>query len=125
MKREFISAALLVLLFGICLANLGYVDSLIDGICDHVESSADALRDGDTNLAVSELETAIELWSRAENYTHVFIRHSEIDAVTDEFYSLKSSLVGSQAAGEEDYLQLLYHLENVEKMEQLRLGSIF
>jgi len=125
MKRELVAGALLVLLLATALGNLSYLCRLVDRVERHVELSAAALEDGRGELALKELDIALELWREAERYTHVFVRHSEIDTVSDEFYELRHTLYTESADSREAYLRLIYHLESIEEMEHLRIGSIF
>lgn len=125
MKRELVAGALLVLLLATALENLSYLCRLVDRVERHVELSAAALEDGRGELALKELDIALELWREAERYTHVFVRHSEIDTVSDEFYELRHTLYTESADSREAYLRLIYHLESIEEMEHLHIGSIF
>ena len=125
MKREFAAYGLLILMAALLLYNIRTLDALIEMVEAHVCRSSAALEGGDSNLAASELETAMKLWQEAEPYTHIFVRHSEVDAVADAFFELNAALRGGEANKREAYLQLLYHLDGVEQMDHLRLGSIF
>ena len=124
MRRELLAAALLILLLALLLSNIHAIDTLIAEIEKQVYLSSAALARGDRQLAVSELETAMERWRGAEGYTHIFIRHSEIDAVWDAFFELNAALRGAQEADESLYLDLLYHLDSLARMDELHLGSI-
>ena len=125
MKREVLAAALLILTLALLLVNIHALEGLVGELEEHVCRSSAALARGDRELAVSELEAAMTLWQSAEGYTHVFVRHSEIDAVSDAFFELNAALRGGDEADDALYLALLYHLDSIEKMDELRLGSIF
>lgn len=125
MKREVLAAALLFLTLALLLVNIHALEGLVGELEEHVCRSSAALARGDRELAVSELEAAMTLWQSAESYTHVFVRHSEIDAVSDAFFELNAALRGGDEADDALYLALLYHLDSIEKMDELRLGSIF
>ena len=124
MKRELAAAGVLILLLALSLVNLGRLDSLIDAMSGHVERSAAEAENGRYESAAAELDAAIELWLGARGYTHIFIRHSEIDALSDELFSLRYELEKEEPAGRRAYLSLLYHLESMERMDHLHLGSI-
>ena len=124
MKRELLAAALLILLLALLLGNIQAIDELIGAVEEHICRSSAALARGDRQLAVSEVETAMQLWQSAEGYTHIFIRHSEIDAVWDAFFELNAALRGPDDADASLYLDLLYHLDSLARMDELHLGSI-
>ena len=84
-----------------------------------------ALAAGSGERAEEYAEKALQKWLGAEQYTHIFVRHSEIDATADAFYDLMQSLSGGEYDGiEQAYSKLLYHLSSIATMEQISLGSI-
>ena len=61
-----------------------------------------------------------------EGYTHIFIRHSEIDSTTDAFFELMSDVrSGDAESAAGSYEKLLAHLSSLYTMERVTLGSIF
>ena len=116
---------LLILLLGILLGNIRYLDNLVEDIEEAVSRSSAAWERSNTQLAVSELETAMERWQSAADYAHIFLRQAEIDAVSDAFFDLSASLHGEEKDSRDDYLRLFYHLDSLERMDALRLSSIF
>ena len=125
MRREVIAIMLLILLLGILLGNIRYLDNLVEDIEEAVSRSSAAWERSNTQLAVSELETAMEWWQSAADYAHIFLRQTEIDAVSDAFFDLSASLHGEEKDSRDDYLRLFYHLDSLERMDALRLSSIF
>ena len=80
---------------------------------------------GDFSAAEAALDTAIEHWIAANAYTHIFIRHPEIDSTSDAFYELKELLAEQNADGfPSAFDKLKYHLNSIDKMEHIRLGSV-
>lgn len=125
MKRGLLAAGLLILLFALLLANLHALDELLGAVEGHICRSSAALSGGDMQLAVSEAETAMQLWQSKEDYAHIVLRQSEIDAVSDALFDLLREL--RTGGGEPDavYLRLLCRLESIERMEHLSLSSVF
>ena len=125
MRREGIAIVLLILLLGILLGNIRYLDNLVEEIEEAVSSSSAAWVRSDTQLAVSEMETAMEAWRSAAEYAHVMLRQGEIDAVSDAFFDLSAALHEGKENTTDAYLRLFYHLDSIERMDALRLSSIF
>ncbi|MBQ9685295.1 MAG: DUF4363 family protein [Oscillospiraceae bacterium] len=126
MKRETGAAALLILLLAVSLWNIRRVDQTVDEIEEHLKYSEKAALGGDSAFAEAELEAALRLWRAADNYTHVFIRHPEIDTANDAFYTLMQLLrAGEGRSLTAAYDQLRYHLEGIASMEHIRVGSVF
>ena len=124
MKKEIIALLLLVLLFTASLFNIWYFDRLCMDIAGEVNASSDALERGDMDAAQEHLNSALHTWLDADSYTHIFIRHPEIDSTADAFYELGQALEENSESCRAAYDKLLYHLESIRTMEHLRFGSI-
>lgn len=125
MRRE--HAAMLILaaiIFG-AWVNLRYMDSLTGRIEAKLELSQKAAEQGSADISEAALLDALEIWLNADGYTHIFIRHSEIDAISDAFYELYDTLLsGETDALAPAYAKLIYHLESVKDIEHLSLRSL-
>ena len=126
MKKEIAAALILVLLFIGTLINIQVVDRLTGDILSLLEQAEQAAQDQDMDAAIENAQAAADLWNGADAYTHVFIRHSEIDSTTDAFYELLIQLDSGEAGGAKGAFQLLRaHLTSISGMEQVSFGSIF
>ena len=126
MSRELLAFLLILLLILGAWWNIRAVDSLSEDMLSQLELSEHAAEAGDAAQALAGLDMALERWLRADSYTHIFIRHSEIDSTADAFYELRELLL----AGELDccdaaYGKLRYHIISIQQMEHPALGSIF
>ena len=92
MKKELIAALLLILLFSGTLVNIGVNDKMMQRLNAEVKDAYDSAASGDWDTAQQCLHSAISHWLSMDGYTHIFIRHSEIDATTEAFYSMMSDL---------------------------------
>ena len=125
MKREMAAAALLLTLFGASFLNLRYLRGFTGELAGTVESSRAAFEDADYGRAEALLRGALSSWEGAEGYTHIFIRHSEIDSTADAFYELREVLLAEELEGcDAAYGKLRYHIISIQEMEHPRLGSI-
>lgn len=126
MKRELGALLLLLALFTAAVINIRAADKLTDKIEAHLDRSEKALLAGDRPYAESELEAALRIWQAAEHYTHIFIRHSEIDSASDAFFQLQHGLrAGDGKELSAAYDLLRYHLESIDRMEHISIGSVF
>lgn len=124
MKREIIAVILLILLFVGALINIRANDRIVGDLESEVRQAYKSAQSGDSEKAKSLLSGAEEHWLSLDGYTHIFIRHSEIDSLTDAFFDFHSSLNEKPAEIEGAYNRLMAHLESIRTMEHLRLGSI-
>lgn len=124
MKKELAACILLVLLTAGAGWSTRHMTKLADAMLTHLDSSESYGEMGDGEKAREELDEALSLWLRAEGYTHIFIRHPEIDAATDAFYELIEAQTNGDAGLTACFDKLRYHIMSIESMERLRLGSI-
>ena len=126
MKKEIISALLLLLIFSGVLVNIRINERIVSSLINEVDRSYDNLKNGNKDKAMQQLDTAIEHWLNLDGYTHIFIRHSEINSTTDAFYGFRSDVGSGDAdAANGSYGLLKETLLSLMTMEQISLGSVF
>lgn len=126
MKKEMAALAVLLLLFAGSMYNYHYLENLTEEIRKNVVLSYESMTLGNTEKARESLESAIDRWQDAEGYTHIFIRHSEIDSTSEAMFTALSCI--GEADAEEycgAYRHLLYRLDDLLHMEKINPGSIF
>lgn len=126
MKKEIIAAVFLLLLFGGTLFNTTFLLNSMDGIAETIGNSQNAADADDLGTAVKEAERALEQWLKLDYYTHIFVRHSELDATTDVFYELLGNLYsGDMGEARSSYGKLYSHLSSIAEMERITIGNVF
>ncbi len=126
MKKEIISALLLLLIFSGVLVNIRINERIVSSLINEVDMSYKNLKNGNKDKAMQQLDTAIEHWLNLDGYTHIFIRHSEINSTTDAFYGFRSDVGSGDAdAANGSYGLLKETLLSLMTMEQISLGSVF
>lgn len=126
MKKEIISALLLLLMFSGVLVNIRINERIVSSLINEVDMSYENLKNGNEVKAMQQLDTAIEHWLNLDGYTHIFIRHSEINSTTDAFYGFRSDVGSGDAdAANGSYGLLKETLLSLMTMEQISLGSVF
>ena len=124
MKRELAAGTLLALLIAGAWWNIRAVDRLTGDILAGLDTAQTAEARGQPEEAREALDKALKRWLEADRYTHIFIRHAEIDATADAFYELQSQLLSGEGDSSAAYDKLRYHLESIRQMEHPGLGSI-
>ena len=124
MKRELAAGTLLALLIAGAWWNIRAVDRLTGEILAGLDTAQAAEARGQPEEAREALDKALKRWLEADRYTHIFIRHAEIDATADAFYELQSQLLSGEGDSSAAYDKLRYHLESIRQMEHPSLGSI-
>ena len=126
MKKELIFAAFLISLFALTIVNTNMLGKMTNELTEILDDSLKYAENGDWDTAVSKAEEAESLWNKADPYTHIVVRHSEIDITNDAFYDYLTALY-SREDGEAKgtYKALLSHISSIVNMEKVTFGSIF
>ncbi len=126
MKRELTAVVLLLALLVASLINLRYYDALTGRIEAELTRSESAAERGEFDAALEAYERAESLWLGARRYTSIFLRHPEVDSTSDAFFDLKELLIeGKSEECAAAFDKLCYHLECLNSMEHVGLGSVF
>ncbi len=125
MRRIMAGAGILALLLALGLYSSLVFREKIERLADYVEAASILYSDGDRTQALRLMELGIERWEDMELYTHVFIRHSQVDAVSEAFYEYMGDLRsgGGNDTGARE--KLLYCLKITAEMEVPGLSTIF
>ena len=126
MKKEIAAAVLLAVLFAGVIVNIRISENMVLSLSDEVDAAYLSLKSGNSQEASRQLDKAIDNWLTLDGYTHIFIRHSEINSTTEAFFQMKSDVSSGDAdAAEGSYALLKETLNSLMTMEQISLGSIF
>lgn len=126
MKKELAAAVILALVFIGVLVNIKVAGNIILSLEEDVTAAYQSAEKGDFDRAKPQLDAAVEHWMSLDGYTHIFIRHSEINSTTEAYFQLKSDIYAEDmGAAEGSYGLLMTTLDSLMTMEQLSLGSIF
>ena len=80
MKKELVALLLLLLILAGNIWNQRRLDRLTAGLDRLTEKAFASARDGRWQEAEEAAGQAAQEWTEAGNYTHIFIRHTDIDA---------------------------------------------
>ena len=126
MKKELFALLTLGLLLVGSWVNVQYLEKLTDSLSENVAQAQSACSAENYSTAQTHLANALKEWLDADEYTHVFIRHSEIDTTSDAFYeALGAILTEEQGESIAALKKLSYHLDSVLSMETVTLRSVF
>lgn len=126
MKKELFAGGLLLILFGLSLFNTHCFSSLTEEIQKSVDRASQAAERGDWENAEKEAQLAVSRWNDNDTYTHVILKHSDIDTLEESLYKLLESVSSHQYSASLVHAQLVSeHLQSLRDMERLIIGSIF
>ena len=126
MRKELAAAIILALLLTGVMVNIRVASNIILSLKEDITAAYQSAEKGDFDRAKPQLDAAIEHWMSLDGYTHIFIRHCEINSTTQAYFQLKSDIYAEDmGAVEGSYGLLMATLDSLMTMEQLSLGSIF
>ncbi len=126
MKKEALALLLLGAIGILSVWNCRHLDRLMAPLLALTEEAYLEAQAGNNAEAADAARRAEEIWLNDGSYTHIFLRHPEVDGITDAFCSFRGAIAGGDP-GEvfSAYLSLQTRLRGIREMEQLRLGSVF
>ena len=126
MKKELFAGLFLIAILTGVLTNNYFLRKLSDELQSLISDTENAAINEDWASASDAAEKALELWISSDKYTHVVLRHSEIDAATDALCQLLTSVYEQDAASVAGTArQTALKLGSIIEIEKLRPGSIF
>ena len=125
MKRVWIAAAILLLLFAGTMAHSFYVTSITGQITSILHEAEASAENNEWEKAQRLTETAQEKWEAKDIYLHILLRHSETDSVYTGFREV-AEFIQCQEGGEYSAAnaRLIAELELLAEAEQLTLKNI-
>ena len=126
MKKELVAIALLLLILIGNIWNRQRLDKLIGELDGLTEAAYASTQGADWTAAEDAARSAEEAWSGARTYTHIFIRHTDVDTLTAAFCDYRGAIAGRDDGDIlASYLWLKAGLRCLRDMETLSAGSVF
>ena len=126
MKKEIIAGAMLVLILALSLVNTCAIGYLCDDIGGFITQAGELAEKEDWSGSEQAIRRAISLWEDNEGYTHIVLRHTDIETLSDDFYELLEHIYSQDPGSVRGAVELVNgHLNGIKDMEKLRFGSIF
>lgn len=126
MKKEIFAGALLLAILITSVININCLNKLTDNLISLVETAEEEALSGDWEAAAAGAEKAARIWAESDSYTHVVLRHHEIDGATNAIYELLKEIYSQNEGGVRGASKaLIAHLDSMRSMEEIKFGSIF
>jgi hypothetical protein len=125
-KKEMIVGSLLVLLLTASLINIHYLNKLAGDISSQIDAAVSNAQAENWTEAEKKTEEAIRMWKDSDTYTHLVLRHSEVETAADALYNLAEQVYAQDAGAVKGAGQAAAsRLTSIASIERIRLGSIF
>lgn len=124
MIREIVAVSLLVALLALSLFNVKYIENKTEILADEIGQAHELYQNGDNEGATSLVEDSLNTWLSWESYSHIMLRHSEIDVITSAYYALLEELEGEEKVTGASFDALIETLNDIVKKERVTFGSL-
>lgn len=126
MKKEMIIGCFLIVLLAAALINIHFLNSLTDTVTQLIEESEKSAEQRDWEKAEKKAEDAANLWSNSETYTHLVLRHSEVESATDAIYAYMQQVYAKEGGSAKGAARAaISRMKSISSIEQIKFGSIF
>ena len=124
MKREYVAILLIVAIFALSMINIRYIENKAQALEDNIATAEKLYFSGDKEGAVSDITASLDAWLSWDSYSHIMLRHSEIDIISDAYYDLLSEIQGETETTKASFEKLKEDLRSLVSKERVTLRSI-
>lgn len=124
MKREFIAVFILLALLALSVMNVRHIENKTTTLTEEIEEAEELYRSGDSEGSAVSVQSSLKSWLGWETYSHIMLRHSEIDLVTDAYFGLLSEIESGDTVPEASFGALIEKLNDIVNKERVSLGSL-
>jgi len=126
MRRLWLSALVLIVLFIAALGHTRYLDHFTTRLTDLLREAEACVVDGDWDAAYDKTEAALDFWMRKETYLHMMLQHRDTDEVLLAFHEVRQLISHQEDGGEYSAANalLITRINLLYEMEQLNLKNL-
>ncbi|NCB73865.1 MAG: DUF4363 family protein [Clostridia bacterium] len=124
MKRELFAVSLLLGLLALSVYNIRYIENKSQTLISYIEEAEAHYLGGNSQQAAEDIETSLDIWLGWDSYSHVMLRHSEVDVITEAYYELLKELEGDDRVTQASFGVLKEELNSILTKERINVRSI-
>ncbi|SHH53839.1 protein of unknown function [Sporobacter termitidis DSM 10068] len=126
MKKEIFIGCFLVLMLAAAIVNIHFLTKLTDNVVNLIEDSEKYAGQGDWETAEKKAEEAARLWSDSDTYTHLVLRHPEVETAMDAIYGFMEEIYAKEEGAAKGAAEAaISRMQSISAIEQIKIGSIF
>lgn len=126
MKKEILAGAIFLVVILCVFLNIFFINKMMDELFELIDSSEASAMSEDWISAESSAEKAAEIWKKNEKYTHIVLRHSEVNETSEAFFNFLESIYTKDPGSVKGNTRLLKsRLQEIIDIESITVGSVF
>ncbi len=125
MKKEVMAISLLAVILILSLINISVMGSRMEVLTSDIDQAQEYAKSGQVESAAHRVEASLKTWESWAGYTHIMLRHSEIEMITDAYYELLTELQEGNNPAPARYSWLKSLLADMTAKESITIQSVF
>lgn len=125
MLREIIAIVLLMAILAALIVNLNVLDAKAQSLYEQIDAAQGLANSGKSDEAAEIASAAAGEWLDWGNYSHIFLRYSETQDVSQSFFELIKSIRSAEGADAADFDSLRERLRRLIDNERPTLDAVF
>ncbi len=125
MKKEIMAVSLLAVILILSLINISVMGTRMETLTADIDQAQVYAKSGQVEQAASRVESSLNTWESWAGYTHIMLRHSEIEMITDAYYELLTELQEGSEPAPARYSWLKSLLADMTAKESITVQSVF
>lgn len=124
--KEISVACFLILMLTVAVVNIRCLTRLTDRVTELIEEAEMLASRENWSRAAEKAEEAARCWKESDTYTHLVLRHSELESATDAIYGFLEQIYAREKGSAKGAAEAaIARLKSISSLEKIRLGSIF
>lgn len=122
--KEFVAGALLLTLLILSFVNVNYIERKTEDLSELITKAELLYQEGDRQEATNRVHESLDTWLDWNSYSHIMMRHTEVDLITDAYYELLDALEGDEPVTQAGFRSVLEKLADIVTKERISLGAL-
>jgi TRAP-type C4-dicarboxylate transport system substrate-binding protein len=124
--KEILVGCFLILMLTVAVINIRCLTRLTSRVTELIEEAEMLASQENWSKAAEKAEEATRYWKNSDAYTHLVLRHSELESATDAIYDFLEQIYAREKGGAKGAAEAAKaRMKSISSIEQIRLGSIF
>jgi hypothetical protein len=124
--KEIFVGCFLILMLTAAVVNIRCLTRLTGRVTELIEEAERLASRENWSGAAEKAEEATRYWENSDTYTHLVLRHSELESATDAIYDFLEQVYAREKGGAKGAAEAAKaRLKSICSIEKIRLGSVF
>lgn len=124
MKKEIAAICVLIFIVALSLLNIRYITRETASLEDEIRTAQNEHSLGLDQDAEITVRRSLAQWLANEKYSHIMLRHDDVDSVTEAYYDLLEDMENGQCVPAQ-FEKVCSQIEKLAEIQKPKLSSVF